>query len=332
MSASIVSRITVCAVLVGMTFVCAAAQPASKDSGQAYPSRPIRMLIPFTPGGGADISGRIIGKALGERMNVQFVIDNRPGASTMIATDIVAKANPDGYTLLMSTGTHTINPSIFVKRPFDEVADFTPIVLVSNSPNMIAISPKHPVKSIQDLVSYARANPGKVDYGTGGHGTHQHIALEYFRAIAGIQLTHVPYKGGVPAINDAMGGAIAMAVVSVPGLAPFVKTGRLRALAVTSAKRSSTMPEIPTIAEQGYPGFDVNYWLGLMGPAKLPPAIVRRINEETNAAVKVQEVRETFIFNGAEPAGGTPDQFVALVKREIREWAEVVKKTGITPQ
>ena len=332
MSASIVSRIIVSAVLAGATLVCAAAQPVSKDSGQTYPSRPIRLLIPFTPGGGADISGRIIGKALGERMNVQFVIDNRPGASTMIATDIVAKANPDGYTLLMSTGTHTINPSIFVKRPFDEVADFTPIVLVSNSPNMIAISPKHPVKSIQDLVSYARANPGKVDYGTGGHGTHQHMALEYFRAIAGIQLTHVPYKGGVPAINDAMGGSIAMAVVSVPGLAPFVKTGRLRALAVTSARRSSTMPEIPTIAEQGYPGFDVNYWLGLMGPAKLPPAIVRRINEETNAAVKVQDVRETFIFNGAEPAGGTPDQFVALVKREIREWTEVVKKTGITPQ
>ena len=332
MSASIVSRIIGSAVLAGATFVCAAAQPASKDTGQTYPSRPIRLLIPFTPGGGADISGRIIGKALGERMNVQFVIDNRPGASTMIATDIVAKANPDGYTLLMSTGTHTINPSIFVKRPFDEVADFTPIVLVSNSPNMIAISPKHPIKSIQDLVSYARENPGKVDYGTGGHGTHQHMALEYFRAIAGIQLTHVPYKGGVPAINDAMGGSIAMAVVSVPGLAPFVKTGRLRALAVTSAKRSSTMPEIPTIAEQGYPGFDVNYWLGLMGPAKLPPAIVRRINEETNAAVKVQEVRETFIFNGAEPAGGTPDQFVALVKREIKEWAEVVKKTGITPQ
>src|SRR5688500_837180 len=321
MSASIVSRIIASAVLASATFACAAAQPASKDSGQTYPSRPIRMLIPFTPGGGADISGRIIGKALGERMNVQFVIDNRPGASTMIATDIVAKANPDGYTLLMSTGTHTINPSIFVKRPFDEVADFTPIVLVSNSPNMIAINPKHPVKSIQDLVSYARSNPGKVDYGTGGHGTHQHMALEYFRAIAGIQLTHVPYKGGVPAINDAMGGAIAMAVVSVPGLAPFVKTGRLRALAVTSAKRSSTMPEIPTIAEQGYPGFDVSYWLGLMGPAKLPPAIVRRINEETNAAVKAQDVRETFIFNGAEPAGGTPDQFVALVKREIRDWA-----------
>lgn len=331
MSASIVSRIIVCAALAGATGVYAA-QSASTSPGQAYPSRPVRMLIPFTPGGGADITGRIIGRALGERMGVQFVIDNRPGASTMIATDIVAKATPDGYTLLMSTGTHTINPSIFLKRPFDEVRDFTMIALVSKAPNMIAINPKHPVKSIPDLVAYARANPGKVDYGTGGHGTHQHMAMEYFRAIAGIQLTHISYKGGVPAINDAIGGSIAMAVVSVPGLSPFVKAGRLRGLAVTSAKRASAMPDIPTIAEQGYPGFDVNYWLGLMGPAKLPAAVVRRINEEVNAAVKLQDVREQFAFNGFEPAGGTPDEFLALVKREMKEWADVVKKTGITPQ
>ena len=323
MNASIVSRIIACAALAAAATICVA---------QTYPSRPIRMLIPFTPGGGADISGRIIGKALGERMGVQFVIDNRPGASTMIATDIVAKATPDGYTLLMSTGTHTINPSIFIKRPFDEVRDFTPIVIVSNSPNMIAVSLKTPVKSIPDLVADAKANPGKISYGSGGHGTHQHMAVELFRVLAGIELVHVPYKGGVPAINDAMGGSIAMVVVSVPALAPYVKAGRLRGIAVTSAKRSSTMPEIPTIAEQGYPGFDVNYWLGLMSPAKLPPAVVQRINQEVNAAIKLPEVREQFIFNGAEPAGGTPEQFMALVKREIKEWAEVVKKTGITPQ
>ena len=323
MNASIVTRIIACAALAAASTISLA---------QTYPSRPIRMLIPFTPGGGADISGRIIGKALGERFGVQFVIDNRPGASTMIATDIVAKATPDGYTLLMSTGTHTINPSIFVKRPFDEVRDFTPIVIVSNSPNMLAISPKLPVKSIPEFVSYAKANPGKINYGTGGHGTHQHMAVELFRVLAGIDLVHVPYKGGVPAINDAMGGLIPMVAVSVPALAPYVKSGRLRGLAVTSAKRSSTMPDIPTVAEQGFPGFDVNYWLGLMGPAKLPASVVRTINEATNAAVKLPEVREQFIFNGAEPGGGTPDDFMALVKREIKEWTEVVKKTGIKPQ
>ena len=330
MRAAVVCRTFACAALAAFT-VCPG-QAATTATDQNYPTRPIRLLIPFTPGGGADITGRIIGKGLGERMNVQFVIDNRPGASTMIATDIVAKATPDGYTLLMSTGTHTINPSIFVKRPFDEVRDFTMIALVSKAPNMIAINPKHPVKSIPDLVAFARSNPGKVDYGTGGHGTHQHMALEFFRAIAGIQMTHVPYKGGVPAINDAIGGSIAMAVVSVPGLAPFVKSGRLRVLAVTSLKRSSLMPDVPTVAEQGYPGFDVNYWLGLMGPAKLSPAIVKRINEETNVAIKVPEVREQFSFNGFEPTGGTPEEFAALVKREIGEWAGVVKKTGITPQ
>jgi len=257
MHARVVCRIILCAALAAPA--AHAAQSASKGAEGAYPTRPIRLLIPFPPGGGADISGRIIGKAIGDRMGVQVVADNRPGASTMIATDIVAKATPDGYTLLMATATHSINPSMFMKRPFDEVADFTPVALVSNSPNMLAIHPKFPIKSIPDLVQAAKAAPGKLDYGTGGHATHQHMALELFGSLAGIKLTHVPYKGGVPAINDAMGGSIAMASVSVPGLAPYVKAGRLRALGVTSVKRSSTMPEIPTFAEQGFPGFDVNY-------------------------------------------------------------------------
>ena len=319
--------------LMSRTLVAAALALVSFNGmAQTYPARPVRMLIPFTPGGGADISGRIIGRALTERLGVQFVIDNRPGASTMIATDITAKAPRDGYTLLMSTGTHTINPSIFIKRPFDEVKDFTPIVLVSNAPNMIGISNNAPAKTLAEFVGYAKANPGKVTWGSGGHGTHQHMAVELFNVLAGIRLTHVPYKGGVPAINDAIGGQIMMASVSLPAMAPFVKAGRLRAIAVTSPKRSSYMPEIPTVAEQGYPGFDVNYWLGLMGPAGLPSAVVAKINQEVNAAMQVAEVREQFIAQGAEPAGGTPQQFVELIKREIKEWADVVKKVGIKPQ
>ena len=297
-----------------------------------YPSRPVRMLIPFPPGGGADISGRIIGRVLTERLGVQFVIDNRPGASTIIATDIAAKAPRDGYTLLMSTGTHTINPSIFIKRPFDEIRDFTPIVLVSNAPNMIAININAPAKNLTDFVAYAKANPGKINWGTGGHGTHQHMAVELFNVMAGIRLTHVPYKGGVPAINDAISGQIMMASVSLPALSPFVKAGRLRGIAVTSAKRSSYMPDLPTIAEQGYPGFDVNYWLGLMGPAGLPPAVVARINREVNTAMQAADVREQFIAQGAEPAGGTQQQFADLIQREIKEWADVVRKVGIKPQ
>lgn len=299
---------------------------------QDYPSRPIRLIVPFAAGGGTDTLSRIFGQVLSEQMKGTVLVENVGGAGGSIGTAQGAKAAPDGYTLLMSTGTHTINPSIFVKRPFDEVRDFTPIVIVSNSPNMIAVSVKLPVKSVSEFITYAKANPGKIQYGTGGHGTHQHMAVELFRVLAGINIAHVPYKGGVPAITDTMSGQIAMVSTSVPALQPYVKAGRVRAIAVTSAKRSSAMPDVPTIAEQGFPGFDVNYWLGLMGPAKLPPPVVRRINQETNAAVKLPEVREQFIFNGAEPGGGTPEEFLALVKREIKEWAEVVKKTGITPQ
>jgi tripartite-type tricarboxylate transporter receptor subunit TctC len=325
--------------VIGGCILCAALAPSSIHAAQApakgadaYPTRPIRLLIPFPPGGGADISGRIIGRALGERMGVQFVADNRPGASTMIATDIVAKTTPDGYTLLMATATHSINPSMFTKRPFDEVRDFTPIVIVSNAPNMLAVNPKVPIKTIPDLISYAKANPGKLHYGTGGHATHQHMAVEYFRSIAGIDIAHVSYKGGVPAINDTIGGQIQMASVSLPGLAPFVKAGRLRAIAITGAKRSTTMPDIPTVAEQGFPGFEVNYWLGLMGPAGLPAHIVHRINNEANAALQQPEVREQFLNQGAEAAGGRPEEFLALVKREIKVWGDVVKKTGMQPQ
>ncbi len=323
MRAIVYSRTIIGAALAAATLCCAA---------QSYPSRPIRMLIPFPPGGGADINGRLIGKALTDRWGVQFVIDNRPGAANIIASEIVVKSTPDGYTLLMGTATHAINPSMFHKRPYDEFKDFTPLVLVSKTPNMIAVNPNTPIKSIPEFVAWAKANPGKMNYGTGGHATHQHMAVEMFRALAGIDITHVPYKGGVPAINDAIGGQLMMASVSVSGLVPYVKSGRLRGIAVTSAKRSSLVPDIPTIAEQGYPGFDVIYWLGLIGPAKMPPAVVSKINQDVNAALKTPEVRDQFLAQGAEPAGGTPQEFDALIKREIKEWIDIVKKVGIKPQ
>lgn len=307
-----------------------AAQPAA--AGAAYPSRPVRLLIPFPPGGGADISGRLIARALTERWNVQFVVDNRPGASNMIATEIVARSNPDGYTLLMATATHAINPSMFAKRPYDEHKDFVPIVIVSNSPNLIAVNLNAPIKNLNEFVAFAKTHPGKMNYGTGGHATHQHMAVEMFRAVAGIDITHVPYKGGVPAVNDTIGGQLMMVSTSVPALAPFVKAGRLRSIAVTSLKRSSLMPEVPTIAEQGYPGFNINYWLGLIGPANLPPAVVAKINQDVNAALKAPEVRDQYITQGAEPAGGTPREFDALIKREITEWIAMVKKAGLKSQ
>lgn len=301
-------------------------------AAQHYPARPIRLLIPFPPGGGADISGRLIARALTERWNVQIVVDNRPGGSNIIATEIVARSNPDGHTLLMATATHAINPSMFAKRPYDEDKHFLPLVVVSNSPNLIAVNLNAPIRGLSEFVDYAKKNPGKMNYGTGGHATHQHMAIELFRAVAAINITHVPYKGGVPAINDTIGGQLMMVSTSVPALAPYVKSGRLRGIAVTSVKRSTFMPDVPTIAEQGYPGFDVNYWLGLIGPAKLPAAVVAKINKDANAALASPEVRDQFLAQGAEPAGGTPQEFDALIKREIKEWIAMVKKAGIQTQ
>ncbi|MGQ0750660.1 MAG: Bug family tripartite tricarboxylate transporter substrate binding protein [Betaproteobacteria bacterium] len=320
------------AVITRAIMVAALAMVALPCMAQTYPVRPVRLLIPFPPGGGADINGRLIGKALTERWGVQIVVDNRPGASNMIASEIVVKSAPDGHTLLMATATHAINPSMFVKRPYDEMRDFTPIVVVSKTPNMIAINPTAPFKAIPDMVSWAKANPGKVTYGTGGHATHQHMAVEMFRALAGIDITHVPYKGGVPAINDAIGGRVMMASVSVLGLAPYHKAGRLRGIAVSSARRSPMVPDIPTIAEQGYPGFEVIYWLGLIGPAKMPPAVVAKINKDVNAALKAPDVRDQFLAQGGEPAGGTPQEFDGLIKREIKEWIDTVKRVGLKPQ
>lgn len=323
MNANIVSRILAGAALAAVT---------SLGAAQDYPTRPIRMLIPFPPGGGADIAGRVVGQKLTERLGAQVVVDNRPGASTLIATEICAKATPDGYTLLMATSNHAINPSIFAQRTFDEIRDFTPIVLVNTSANLLAVAPQQPIKSIPDLVTQAKARPGKIDYGTGGHGTLSHLAIEMFRVRAGITITHVPYKGGVPAMLDTISGQIVMAVSSVPSMVPYTKSGRLRGIAVTSAKRASSMPEVPTIAEQGFPGYRVDYWLGIIGPAKMPPAIVDRINRETNAILKQSDVNDHFQVLGAEPAGGTPAEFLALIRREVKDWADVVKAVGFKPQ
>jgi tripartite-type tricarboxylate transporter receptor subunit TctC len=315
-------------IIAGVVLAAAAVGAAAQD----YPTRPIRMVIPFPPGGGADIAGRIVGQKLTERLGVQVVIDNRPGASTLIATEITAKAPGDGYTLLMATSNHAINPSIFAQRTFDEIRDFTPIVLVNTSANLLAVGSQQPIKSLGDLVAQAKSRPGVVNYGTGGHGTLSHLAIEMFRVRAGIDITHVPYKGGVPAMLDAISGQIVMAVSSVPSMVPYTKAGRLRGIAVTSARRASSMPEVPTIAEQGFPKYEVDYWLGIIGPARIPPAIVNRINRETNAILKQSDVKEQFQVQGAEPGGGTPAEFLALIQREVKAWAEVVKVVGYKPQ
>lgn len=321
---SIVFRIIAGAALAAAAFSCAA---------QSYPSRPIRMVIPFPPGGGADIAGRVIGQKLADRLGVQVVIDNRPGASSLIGTEIVSKATPDGHTLLMATSNHSINPSVFAKRLFDAIADFTPIVLVNTSPLLWAVGPQQPIKGLADLVAQAKSNPGAVKYGTGGNGTLTHLVVEMFRIRAGVDLLQVPYKSvQTTGVVDAIGGQITMVSASVPAFLPWIKAGRLRGIAVTGAQRSTALPEVPTVAEQGYPGYAVDYWLGLVGPAKIAASIVNRINQETNAALKQADVREQFLVQGADPAGGTPAEIRALIEREVKVWAEVVKAVGFQPQ
>jgi tripartite-type tricarboxylate transporter receptor subunit TctC len=324
MKSSIVLRIIAGALLAVAALSCAA---------QNYPSRPIRLVIPFPPGGGADIAGRVIGQKLSERLGVQVVIDNRPGASTLIGTEIVSKATPDGYTLLMATSNHSINPSIFAKQTFDAIADFTPIALVNTSPLMWAVAPQSTIKNLPDLVAQAKANPGGVKYGTGGNGTQTHLVVEMFRLRAGVDLLQVPYKSvQTTGVVDVVSGQITFVSVSVPALLPFIKAGRLRGIAVTSAQRSSVVPDVPTVAEQGYPGYAVDYWLGLVGPATMPAAIVNRLNQETNAALKQGDVSDQFRIQGADAGGGTPAELRELIVREVKAWAEVVKAVGFQPQ
>ena len=302
-------------------------------AAQAYPSRPVRLVIPFPPGGGADIAGRIIGQKLTDRLGVQVVIDNRPGASTLIGTEIVSKASPDGHTLLMATSNHSINPSIFAKHPFDAIKDFTPIVLVNTSPLLWAVGVQQPIKGLADLIAQAKANPNSIKYGTGGHGTQTHLVVEMLRIRANVELLPVPYKSvQTTGVAETVAGQITMVSASVPALLPFVKSGRLRGIAVTSSKRSNALPDVATVAEQGYPGYAVEYWLGLMGPAQVSAAVVNRINQESNAALKQGDVGDQFHLQGAESAGGSAAEFRELVVREVKIWADVVKAVGLKPQ
>ena len=311
----------------------AAAVAAATASESTYPARPIRLIVPFPPGGGADIAGRVVGQKLTERLGVQVVVDNRPGASSLIGTELASKAPPDGHTILMATSNHSINPSVFSRRAFDPIKDFAPIVLVNTQPLLWAVRPQNPIKSLPDLVTQAKASPGSIKYGTGGNGTQTHLVVEMFRVRAGVDLLQVPYKSvQTDGVIDTIGGSITFVSASLPAFLPYVKTGRLRGIAVTGAKRSTALPDVPTVAEQGYPGYAVEFWLGLMGPAGVPPAVVARLNRETNAALKDPAVIAQFSVQGSDPAGGTPADLGKLVAVEVKAWAEVVKAIGFQPQ
>ena len=305
----------------------AGAQPAG------YPSKPIRAIVPYAPGSPIEIPARFILPRLVEALGQQIVIDNRGGASARIGTEVVAKSPRDGYTLLFNNNSHTANVSQFKKLPYDAVADFTPITQINaTTGNLLIIHPSVPARSVKELIALAKARPGELNYATAGTGSPQHIAGALFAAMAGIQLTHVPYKGTVAALTDVLGGRIEVMAISPSFALQHIKVGRLRVLGITGPRRTPILPEVPTVQEAGVPGYDVVSWHGMWFPAGVPDAIVRRVHAEVVKALAVPEVRkqfeETFLF----PVGSSPEEFAAFVRKDIEVQASIMKTIGIEPE
>jgi tripartite-type tricarboxylate transporter receptor subunit TctC len=293
-----------------------------------YPTKPIRMIVGFAPGGGTDTTARAISVKLTDLLGQQVIIDNRAGAAGNIATEMVAKANPDGYTLLLGTiAALAINPSLYrTKLPFDSVKDFAPIIQAVDSTNILSLHPSVPANTVKELIALAKTKP--LNYGSSGVGGTGHLAGELFNTMAGVKMTHIPYKGGGPAMIDLVGGQVQLVFATAASAVPQIKAGKIKGVAVTTAKRSALMPNIPTIAESGLPGFDANNWYGLLAPAKTPRPIINRLNAEVTKVLAMPDVKN-FLFNqGLDPAPGTPEQFGAYIKSEMTKWAKVVKASG----
>ena len=300
---------------------CAAAQP--------YPSRPIHLVVPFSPGGGVDISARIVGQKLAEALGVSAVIDNRPGAGTIIGTQLVAKATPDGYTLVMVSSAHAINPGLYRKLPYDSVKDFAPVTVVIFAPGMLVAGPGIRARNVKEFIALARSKPGQMTYSSAGNGSSGHLAMELLKSMSSIDLIHVPYKGGGDLIGDLVGGRIDVSIPSIAAALPLVKAGKLTALAVTSMARTTATPEVPTMAEAGVPGYEAASWYALLAPAGTPRVIVDRLSAETVRVLRRQDVRERLLAEGLEPAGSTPHELAARIKEEIVKWQHVIHSAGI---
>jgi tripartite-type tricarboxylate transporter receptor subunit TctC len=309
--------------------MCASIAVCAVQAQDVYPSKPIRLVIGFAPGGGSDISGRIIARKVSELLGQQIIIDNRPGAGGNIATDMVAKAAPDGYTILMgSVGPLAVAPHMSKNLPFDPQKDLAPISLGVTFANVLVVHPSVPVKNLQEYVALAKTKP--IPYGTSGIGSAGHLAGELFRMMAGVDIPHVPYKGGGPAMNDALGGQVPSLFASAPTALPQIQAGKLRALATTGSRRSALLPNVPTIAESGYPGYEAMNWYAFLAPAKTPRPIIDKLNREFVKALNSPDVREQLARDGAEAIPSTPEEFAAYMARESRTWAKVVKEAGIT--
>jgi tripartite-type tricarboxylate transporter receptor subunit TctC len=294
----------------------------------AYPTRPITLIVPFAPGGGNDFIARFIAERLGNALGQPVVVDNKPGAGGVLGVRMGVGAKPDGYTLTLISNSFTVNPSLY-KLPFDPVGDITPIVQIAQGPFIVVANPRLPAKSIADLVALAKAKPGEINYASSGQGSIPHLATELFADMAGIKLTHVPYRGGGPALTDTIAGRTSLFLSPTSTAIEHVKAGTLRALAVTTSARSPVFPDVPTVAESGVPGYEVVLWHGIIGPKGLPTPIVMRLNREVNAILHLKEATALLENDGVAPAGGPPERLQALVAREIVTWHKVVEQAGI---
>jgi tripartite-type tricarboxylate transporter receptor subunit TctC len=300
---------------------------------QTYPSKPIRYVVPFAAGAGVlDIMARIVSQHLGASLGQQVVVDNRPGAGGNVGAEIAARAAPDGYTMLMGNTALVVSPFLFAKLPFDPLTDFVPVTQVNSAPLLLVVHPSLPVKSVAELVAYAKARPGKLNYGSGGIGTTPFLATELFKVMAGIDVVHVPYKGGAPALADLVAGQLSFMIENVPGTLPLVKDGKLRALAITSRQRLALVPDVPTMIEAGVAGYEMIGWNGIFLPKDTPAEIVTRLNTDLVKVLGTAEMKEQLAKLGAEPVGGTPRQFAAFVQDESRRWGKIIKDLGIKPE
>jgi len=298
-------------------------------SAQPYPSKPVRMIVPYPPGRSTGIMGRILAQKLSESMGQQVIVDNRAGASGIIGTEMTVQASPDGYTILMVTIPLVINPSLYPKLTFDVTRDLAPISLVASSPFVLVVHPSLPVKSVKELVALAKKQPGKLNYPSGGNGTNSHVSVELLKSLTQTETVHVPYKGGGPALIALLGGEVDFGVIGIEAVVPHMPSGKLRALAITGKTRSAMLPELPTVVEAGVPGYEFTSWNGVLAPAATPANTINLLNEQITRAIRAPDLAERFAKEGTEVIASTPAQFAAHIKSELQRWAKVVKEMGL---
>jgi tripartite-type tricarboxylate transporter receptor subunit TctC len=315
-----------------VAFGAAVSCGAAYAQAQNYPNRPIRIVVPYTPGGFNDTMARVFGKKLQDAWGQPVIVDNRPGGGTIIGTEHVAKSAPDGYTLLVVGFPLPVNQYLYKKLPYDTAKDFAPVILGGQSPSVMVVNTTSSYKSAKDVVAAAKARPGKLNYGSSGNGTSNHLIMAYFMNVAGLEMMQVPYKGSAPMVTALLGNEVDVNYDNVPHVLPHVKAGKMRALAITSAKRSPLAPEVPTVAELGWPGFEVQVFYGLAAPAHTPPEIVAKLNAELNKILVQDDVKKIFLDAGVEPLGGSVQQFDAFFKEQSAKWGKVIKDANITPE